>query len=1028
MKNKNTSQRRYVIYFSFIFIVATAVVVGFSQTARAAVSSITSVFTTTLTDSGSSVPLPVLSDATEPNESGLTPALQVNQPNAMCPKMLGVINPSIALPTNSTIRQIEAFFNGTPLPLVDDHGKIIEEAHSWGSTIPFWRPLFSVAGVPAGQGTLEIKGFNASHTPVATVSVPNLTVAVPPTPVSLGALTAIAHPRIYLTPQRIIAMQARTASDPFAERFWGQSGIGWFLDALKVSPDPEDPGFVHYVWDPEDYVPALALCYQLKKDSDPTTAQTCASAAKRMTLKMAADYANGTRSFARDTGYDIRFGLRDLMLSYDWLYSQYTSAERTQIVNVATNWVDWYTNNHGYADTNPANNYYAGYLQGIMLTAVATAGDNTASARFLTLLRDKLTNEVPILNQRACGDWPEGWNYGPYTMIEYALINQTLKDVGENWGASFNFLDSVGRSLTYQITPDFSQTLPFGGYSGNLAHKTSPALLAVLSGTTPDGAAASRLYQNMLANPDNDWSESRGNTVYEMIFGNLPPTLNVSGWPLSRLNPGTGRFFSKSSLTDPSAYLVTVENSNAHYDHFGYSNGDVRLYRGSTCLLCPTAYRGEDFGGEDSSVAFSTYEVNGKIQSQNRNNQILFTKENTDWSAIGMRLESSWAISRYDESFIDTQNPLNYLIREVVHIRPGTVIVRDLHQRRHTSDTMIARWHLGSSSAVQTTDSNHYQIDNLKISTFYPAGVATVFAVDKNAGGNTVGKLMQQTLPASTAAMEMITVFSETISATGYANGVLHLSDNQCVTFGNGTVYVSPCGNLPVIVIPPPVVVPPPVVPPAPVSTPPVIPTPPSSPTTPPSPSTPPATTPTTPSSVPTTPAPTTKPDAPIKTNVNLIQDPGFEKGVSGFFAQESIDYVKRITAGRLTGKGSLQLKLTGWGNHIWWQLPNENTVLTYGGTLQFIASVRPDVKSKTPLRMCAAVYYANGEFVKQCVTPSKTKNFVSRITATLKIAAKRKLASVNVFIYNDGPGPILYTLDNTSLKLFANPKSAVKK
>ncbi len=1005
MKTTHTKKRTYLVRFKIYIPVILAMLATSPSLAQAQTYTVTNLFSALLTNSGSSSVLPILADATDPSEHGLTPALKVNQPNALCPKLLNVVNPSIALPTNSSIRQIQALFNDTPLPLIDDRGKIIEEAHSYGSTISFWRPLFSVQPIPAGTGVLTIKGYDAGHALVATVNIPNLEVAKSPAAVAASDLAELTHPRLYLTPERLAAAKARSNDDPAAKRFWGQNGIGAFLDALKVSPDPEAKEFVHYIWDPEDYIPALSLCYQLKKDTDPTTAAMCADAAKRMTLKMAADYASGVRSFARDTGYDIRFGLRNLMLSYDWLYTQYSPTERTQIVDVATKWVDWYTNNPGYSSTNPMNNYYAGYLQGLTLTALGTAGDNNATDRLLALLRSKLASEVSILNQRACGDWPEGWSYGPYTLIEYTLVNQTLKDVGENWDASFDFLKPIARGLTYQVTPDFSQTISFGGYAGNLPHKTSPALLAVLSGATGESAAASRLYQKMLANSKNDWSESRGNTMYEMIFGNFTQQANVNGWPLSHLNPGTGRFFSLSSLSDTGAYQVITENTNAHFDHYGYSNGDVRLYRGTTCLLCPSAYRGDNFDGEASTPAFSTYLVNGKVQSQNRNNQILFTAENGTWSAIGMRLESSWAIGRYDENYIDARNPLNYLIREVVHIRPGTVIVRDLHERRHNTDTLVANWHLGSSAAVQTVNVNQYKIDNLNISTFYPTGVKTTFANDKDGGGNRVGTLMQQNLPSSAEAMEMITVFSESVTGVSYSGGQLRLSDNTCVTFASGKVSVHTCGSTPATTPTPTPT--PPIIEPAPTPTPVPAPTP-------------------APNTIPKPiPLPVPPPSLNVtnslsgivKAGVNLLADPYFEKSASGFFAQDTTDFAVRTTTRQLYGAGSLRIKLNSNGNHIWWRQTAKN-MLAYGGSLQLITSVRPDLQSNTPLRVCAAVYYADGGFVKQCTTPSKTKNRISRVVATLKIDAKRTLQKICVLLYNDGPGPVVYTLDNVSLKL----------
>ena len=229
------------------------------------------------------------------------------------------------------------------------------------------------------------------------------------------------------------------------------------------------------------------------------------------------------------------------------------------------------------------------------------------------------------------------------------------------------------------------------------------------------------------------------------------------------------------------------------HDHFGYANGDVRLYKGSTCLLCPSAYRsamGGNFDGEGITPDFSTYMVNGKAQANaNRNNQILYTLENGSWSAIGMRFESSYANGNYDEGYIDTGNPLDYLIREAVHLRPDTLVVRDLSRRRHSTDTLVARWHLGSSAA-RTNETNGFSSGGLHVASF---GATQTFANDVDGSGNTIGTLMTETLPSSTSQTETVHVFSASQTAVSYTAGVLKLSGGQCVSFANGTVTVATC-------------------------------------------------------------------------------------------------------------------------------------------------------------------------------------------------------------------------------------------
>lgn len=759
-------------------------------TTTVAAQTITNQTTAKLIESGDGPIVAIPAGATEPDEPHV-PALTVTAPNGQASRMLNLVNPSIAIPYNSSIRQVQAFWNGTPLNLIDPTGSgIVEEAHSYGSMIPFFKPLFSLAGLPSESGTLEIRGLDAAGSEISSVKIQNLFLAAAPQPVAASAIAAIPHPRIYLTPTRMAAIRARSTTDIARQRY--EAALQQFLDALTQFPDVTSPQFESAIYDPESYIPMLALAYQLHRGDNPALALRAAGAAHTLTMRIANDYNTGVRSFGRDSGYDIRFGLRNLMLAYDWMYDQFTPAERALIVSVATRWVDWYHTTPGYAESWPIENYYAGYVQGIALTAVATAGDSPDTDRILGLLRFKLANEMPVMNQRlAGGDWAEGWNYGWYSVTEMTLLDQVLRDVGENWSADFDWLQWLPISLWFQAAPDYSETRSYGGYSGDYPHRTSPAALAALASSTGNalGFFAHANYVQMNANPNNDFADQPGDRFYEMIFDSqgTPPPI---AFFLSVFNSGTGRFFSRSSQNDPNAYFVSTENTGYSYDHYGYANGDTRLYHGDTCLVCPSAYRGPQFDGEALTQAFSTYLVNDQPQSVGRNNQNFFHIDQLNYSAIGMRFESSWPVSRYDEDMVSTYNPLDYMIREVVHLRPGTLIVRDLHRRRHLSDTLTAFWHLGPSDLVQTTGSG-YRVGPLNVSTVYPREVMVTFVNDVDGGGNRIGTLMRLGFTSSTAPMELVTVFSETLTATSYSGGALTLSDGTRVLFANNTVTVT---------------------------------------------------------------------------------------------------------------------------------------------------------------------------------------------------------------------------------------------
>jgi hypothetical protein len=767
-----------------------------------------------LTDSGESLPptpLAVVANARDPAEPGLTSPMHVSTPSAACARLLHLFSPAVAVPSSSRVREIEASFNGTPLTLMDPGtSQVTEVPHSYGEQMPFFKPLFSLEGVAPGVGTLVINGFDGSHGLVASQSIPGVQVVAPPPAVQACQFSAAPHPRLWITPARLARAKARDrVADPAAARFWGSAGLQSFLANDPPGTDVTDCSFDSAVYDKYGYIPALALCHLLDAGVDDATAGACAAAAQTLALDLLTKYENGgtacdgtTLTFDHDSGYDIRFNLLYLMLAYDWLHDLFAPSDLARFVALANAWIDWYHGTPGYAESEPYENYFAGYVQGLLATIVATAGENDSIQTYVDLLNEKLYWEMPVVSQRVCGgDWPEGWNYAPHAVQELALFYRTLADYGSDWSAEADWIQAEPTWMTYAMSPDFAKLFPFGTYSGNFPDRLSPNLLAVLSSTTAGGSLAARIYTGALAAPTNDVVAAPGETAYEAIFADTSVVADVSSLPLSLLAPGTGRWISRSSFTDPSAYTVTAEDISYQYDNYGYANGDVRLYEGSTCLLCPAAYSVDpngNFDGTGQTPDFSTYLVNGSSQPLgNRDAQVLFAAEGGTWGAIGLRFDTSYTSGFYEEDLVSPNNPLDYLIREAVHVRPGTLVVRDLSSRRHASDTMTARWHLGPIGSV-VRETNGRRIGALHVDFFFRgATVKPAFGSDAPAGEGRVGTLMVESYPRSTSPVEAVHVFSDRDTAVSYTvannTGVLRLSSGTCVTFGGGTVNVGPC-------------------------------------------------------------------------------------------------------------------------------------------------------------------------------------------------------------------------------------------
>ncbi len=700
-------------------------------------------------------PLPVTVSAPFwPLEPWFHPALSIVAPNEQCPRVTRLISLAVGSAETSGAREIRAFLGGERLRLLDPADTaVVEPAHSSGSRISFFKPVFSLEGVRAGTGTLTIGAYDGDRRLLQSVRIPGITVAPPPRPVTTCDFTGVPRPRLWLTPDRLARARSRSPADPPAARFW--AAVDRFVDALAVAPDPTSTAFESLVPEPEGYVPALALCYQLSRGTDDPTASACAEAAIALTDRIARDYTSGARRFGDGGGSAIRSALVSLLLAYDWLHDRLAPAQRTAYSSVATAWIDWY-HGAGPDESKPYTANYAGYLHALALTVAATAGENADIERLVALLNEKLAWELPVLNQRLCGgDWPEGPERGQLAVQQLQLVNQLLRDAGADHSILFDWVEAVPTWLTYQTFPDFRGLVPFGEVSEGAPHRISPALLAVLSSTTGRGALAARLYAMGLAAPGSEMSDrSPGFTAWEMLFADTSSTGDVSALPLTYLATGTGRWISRSSLTDRDAYQIVAEAMSYSGDGFGHANGDVRMYRGSECLLCPAAHRRRAVRGADGTAAFSTYLVNQLPQGPlARNAGVVSVQTGTDLSAVVLRFGSSYAVGPHDEHAVDADNPLLYAFRQVVHLYPDTLIVRDISFRRHPMDTMYALWHLGSTGERMTLDERSFTVPTasgtLRVDRFtdYPragATAPTTFEVDLDGDERPIGTLMTE--------------------------------------------------------------------------------------------------------------------------------------------------------------------------------------------------------------------------------------------------------------------------------------------
>jgi Glucodextranase, domain B len=149
-----------------------------------------------------------------------------------------------------------------------------------------------------------------------------------------------------------------------------------------------------------------------------------------------------------------------------------------------------------------------------------------------------------------------------------------------------------------------------------------------------------------------------------------------------------------------------------------------------------------------------------------------------------------------------------------------------------------------------------------------------------------------------------------------------------------------------------------------------------------------------------------TQPPAPF----NRFSDPQFETGTSGVFAQDAITSVVRSTENPIDGRSSLRVRITRYGNNVWWTHDFNG-----GRASRFMAGarLRSDVNSSSSLQFCTMVYYADGSTAIECTAVSGTAGDKGQVTAEVSIDPTKRIQSVNLRMYQEGGSPVSFSVDD---------------
>ena len=418
-----------------------------------------------------------------------------------------------------------------------------------------------------------------------------------------------------------------------------------------------------------------------------------------------------------DTGYPMRWYGPFIALAYDWLHDApgVDEALRSHTRMCLTNWVDYYTQ-QGYHHDEAGANYNAGFVIGKTLTAIAFGGENgTAGDRLWTetvndvfgklLVGDGMAGSADPVGAPAGvlvgGDWAEGWQYGPLSVIEYAAAARALEEAGapqpelDAWASSLivRFMHGSVPAMDgmFNSNGDLDDTVVYPAASAN-------QLDAVLLGPASDQAAAwATFMKQQLKLSDNFiWNAlAEARVVAPQDYRSQTPPL----WYLAR---GTRTVFARTAWDGSAFWGVFSSPPQVVSDHHHFCAGNFVFSRGADHLVVDPSNYGEPGTLETNAATADSKVVTGDYAPS----QTPWSKAELLW-ARGTAAAVVAARGDYAKAFIfsDTPSDIPYARRDWVMLPEGETVVIDRVQTADANHKLYVNFHTNTAGTLKLSGS-----------------------------------------------------------------------------------------------------------------------------------------------------------------------------------------------------------------------------------------------------------------------------------------------------------------------------------
>jgi hypothetical protein len=402
-------------------------------------------------------------------------------------------------------------------------------------------------------------------------------------------------------------------------------------------------------------------------------------------------------TITHDTGYPMRWYGPYIALTYDWLHDANDSRVQDllpQTRGCLTAWVDHYTAS-GYHADEPGANYNAGYVAGKTLAAVAIGAETSDGSRLWNetvdgvfgqlLVGEGLAGLTGALGSPAGvlvgGDWGEGWQYGPLSVLEYAAAARVVEENGAPLPEMEAWTNSLVVRTIHATVPTLDGQWVGGDFDSSEVYQspTMNQLDAVLLGPSSDTAAGWAAGMKQLQSPPrsnfiwNALAELRSVTPADYRQQTPPPPR----WYVAR---GTRTVYARTSWDANAFWAVFSSPPEVNSDHHHFAAGNFVFSRGGDHLVVDPSTYGEPGTLETNAVAADSSHVTGD-----------YAPSQTPWS----QAELPWArgtdaavyAARGDFArafrFASSSSDIPYAHREWAFLPEGEIVVID---RVHTAD------------------------------------------------------------------------------------------------------------------------------------------------------------------------------------------------------------------------------------------------------------------------------------------------------------------------------------------------------